>query len=232
MSSRVASEVPRMFELTSSMGDSMPRRRLMLTTLWAPMAIESWAKTVLIDRRVASTSVNQSGAGSSSPSATSGRLWPVAPPPTCQMLFSSVAPRISNSISFGAGYMAVTFHPASIAAARPMGFIAEPAWRPLPTARLTLASSSSSKKSRPPTMARMWPFCGSMTTTEASGCPWPAGRCSSTAASAAAWSPRSMVVSMRRPPSNSSSSRWPRVTPKASLSRNQRRTSSTKWPAG
>ena len=63
-----------MFELTSSMGDSMPSRRLMLTTLWAPIAIESWAKTVLIDRRVASTRVNQFGSGSSSPSATSGRL--------------------------------------------------------------------------------------------------------------------------------------------------------------
>ena len=50
----------------------------------------------------------------------------MAPPLTRQTLFSSVAPGMSNSITFGAAYVDVTFQPASNAAARPMGFIEEP----------------------------------------------------------------------------------------------------------
>ena len=114
----------------------------------------------------------------------SGRRYPVAPPLTFQVANSSVAPGISNSVSFGAEYTAVALHPASKAAANPTGFIEEPTCLPLPTARFTFASSSSAKKSRPPTIARTKPVWGSMTITEASGSPIPPGRCRSTAASA------------------------------------------------
>ena len=112
-----------------------------------------------------------------------------------------------------------------------MGFMAEPAWRPLSLARLNLASDPGPKKSRPPTMAKTWPSASPRTprvTAAASGLTPLSGRMASTAASAAACNSRSMVVRISSPPSNSSLALASRVGPKSGLPRNHCLTSSTK----
>src|SRR5580765_4113887 len=93
-----------------------------------------------------------------------------------------------------------------MAAASVNGLNDDPAWRPVPpnvsvlsrspdTARFTWDSLNP----RPPTIARIWPFLGSIATSAPSGSDG-LGRCALTAASAARCNPRSREVVTRYPP--------------------------------